>query len=103
MNPYREKWINWQWIGLAVRVYLGVIFILASWHKIMNPGIFALDVATYQLLPLWAVNGLGWTPPSRVQGVEATMPAISLLPPAEENPLTFLIWQVYSANSELTR
>ena len=58
MNPYREKRINWQWIGLAVRVYLGVIFILASWHKIMNPVIFALDVATYQLLPLWAVNGL---------------------------------------------
>jgi putative oxidoreductase len=57
MNPYWEKTIGSQWLLLAVRVYLGLVFIIACWHKIMAPGTFALDVATYQFLPLWAVNG----------------------------------------------
>jgi uncharacterized membrane protein YphA (DoxX/SURF4 family) len=44
------------WTGLAVRAYLGWLFLSASWHKIMDPAPFAVDVATYQLLPHVAVN-----------------------------------------------
>jgi putative oxidoreductase len=57
MNPYWKRMIGSQWLLLAARVYLGLVFVFASWHKIMAPGTFALDVATYQFLPLWATNG----------------------------------------------
>ncbi len=56
-NPYWKRIIGSQWLLLAARVYLGLVFVAASWHKIMAPGTFALDVATYQFLPLWATNG----------------------------------------------
>ena len=56
MSLYWKRIIGFQWFLLAVRLYLGFLFATASWHKIMNPEMFALDVATYQLLPLWAVN-----------------------------------------------
>ena len=61
MSRSWEKTTGWrghQWLGLPARVYLGLVFVIASWHKILDPGTFALDVATYQILPLWAVNGL---------------------------------------------
>jgi len=60
MNSFTGRIISWhghQWLCLLARIYLGLVFIIASWHKIINPGIFALDVATYQLLPLWIING----------------------------------------------
>ena len=57
MSQYWKRMIGSQWLLLGVRVYLGLLFIIASWHKIMDPATFALDVATYQFLPLWAING----------------------------------------------
>jgi putative oxidoreductase len=50
------KWRGHRFIALAVRLYLGWLFLSACWHKIAHPAGFALDVATYQLLPLGAVN-----------------------------------------------
>jgi uncharacterized membrane protein YphA (DoxX/SURF4 family) len=41
---------------MAARLYLGIIFLLACWHKILEPAAFALDIATYQILPLGLVN-----------------------------------------------
>ena len=38
------------------RLYIGGVFVVASWHKIASPHAFALDVATYDILPLWLVN-----------------------------------------------
>jgi putative oxidoreductase len=38
------------------RLYLGALFLLACWHKIRQPETFAIDVATYQLLPQSTVN-----------------------------------------------
>jgi len=52
-------WMAWRghaWLGLAARLYLGGVFLLACAHKILHPEVFAVDVATYQFLPLWAVN-----------------------------------------------
>jgi uncharacterized membrane protein YphA (DoxX/SURF4 family) len=51
--------MNWKghaWLALPLRLYLGGVFLLACWHKILDPASFALDVATYQLLPLELVN-----------------------------------------------
>jgi putative oxidoreductase len=42
--------------ALPARVYLGVVFLLACYHKILSPGSFALDIATYQILPLSTIN-----------------------------------------------
>ena len=50
--------IQWAWdIALAAaRAVLAVVFIWACVHKILDPGGFALQVATYQILPLELVN-----------------------------------------------
>jgi putative oxidoreductase len=56
-----RAWFDWRGhavFALAVRLYLGTIFLLACWHKILEPGAFALDIATYQILPLALVNPL---------------------------------------------
>lgn len=44
------------WLALPARWYLGALFVLASWHKIAVPHDFAIDVATYAILPLSLVN-----------------------------------------------
>jgi uncharacterized membrane protein YphA (DoxX/SURF4 family) len=49
-------WPSHAWIALPVRLYLGGVFLFACWHKIHAPAVFAVDVATYQLLPLSIVN-----------------------------------------------
>jgi putative oxidoreductase len=43
-------------LAFAARLYLGTIFLAACWHKIVEPGAFAIDIATYQILPLGLVN-----------------------------------------------
>ena len=43
-------------IAFPIRIYLGIVFLLACLHKISYPESFAVDVASYQFLPLWAVN-----------------------------------------------
>jgi putative oxidoreductase len=55
MSRFTE-WRGHAWIALALRWYLGWVFLLACFHKILHPAAFALDVATYQLLPLELVN-----------------------------------------------
>jgi uncharacterized membrane protein YphA (DoxX/SURF4 family) len=49
-------WRGHAWIALPLRVYLGVVFLMACWFKIADPASFALDVATYQILPLPLIN-----------------------------------------------
>ena len=49
-------WRGHSLVALAARLYLGGVFLVACWHKLLNPEAFALDVATYRFLPLWAVN-----------------------------------------------
>jgi uncharacterized membrane protein YphA (DoxX/SURF4 family) len=51
------------WLALLLRLYLGGVFLFASLHKIAHPGTFALDVATYQFLPLAFVNVFALTVP----------------------------------------
>ncbi len=49
-------WHGHRWVLLPVRVYLGGVFLVACYHKLLDPRGFALDVATYQFLPLFSVN-----------------------------------------------
>ncbi len=49
-------WRGHATISLAARLYLGGIFLFACGHKIVHPEAFALDIATYQTLPLGLVN-----------------------------------------------
>ncbi len=49
-------WSGHAWLALPARLYLGGVFLLACWFKIVDPELFALDVATYQILPLSLVN-----------------------------------------------
>lgn len=51
------------WVAMAARWYLGGVFLFACVHKIAAPAAFALDIATYQVLPLSLVNLLAITLP----------------------------------------
>jgi putative oxidoreductase len=56
-------WPGHAWLSLPMRWYLGFVFIFACWHKVAHPGSFAVDVATYGILPLAVVNLLAVTLP----------------------------------------
>ncbi len=54
-----KRILGWQghaYLALLARLYLAYVFLLACYHKILDPGSFALDVATYQILPLSLIN-----------------------------------------------
>ncbi len=44
------------WLAVPARWYLGVLFVGACLHKIAEPSSFAVDIATYDILPLALVN-----------------------------------------------
>lgn len=46
------------YIAIPVRWYLAYVFISACIHKIAVPTDFAIDIATYQMLPLALINPL---------------------------------------------
>ncbi len=41
---------------IGLRIFLGIIFLYASWDKILNPGPFAEVVYNYQVLPDALIN-----------------------------------------------
>jgi uncharacterized membrane protein YphA (DoxX/SURF4 family) len=51
-----SAWITHPVAGFFLRVYVGGLFIYASMYKINYPGEFAESIASYQLVPFWAVN-----------------------------------------------
>ena len=57
------NWTGHAWLALPARWYLGYVFILACGHKIVHPGLFAVDIATYGILPLSLVNLMALTLP----------------------------------------
>lgn len=50
------EWKGHPWISLPLRWYLGGIFVYACSYKILNPGSFAVEIATYQILPTQLIN-----------------------------------------------
>ncbi len=55
MNQPSQRSINWS-VFHIVRVSLGIIFLAASYDKILHPQAFSLAVYQYQLLPVSLVN-----------------------------------------------
>ena len=53
---WRVDWPGHPALGLIARLYLGAVFLLACIHKLAQPEVFALDIATYQFLPLIFIN-----------------------------------------------
>jgi uncharacterized membrane protein YphA (DoxX/SURF4 family) len=51
-------WRGHAYLALAARLYLAWVFLAACAHKIADPAAFAVDVATYGILPLWGVNAV---------------------------------------------
>lgn len=47
---------RWDWLHILLRVFLGMIFIYASWDKLFNPEAFAGMVYNYKILPPFMVN-----------------------------------------------
>ncbi len=61
-----SRLLNWQghaWLSLPMRWYLSYVFIFACLHKIAHPGMFAVDVATYDIMPLYLINLMAITLP----------------------------------------
>ncbi len=60
-----SRWTHGLRITLltAARLYLGVVFLMACVHKIAVPESFAVDIATYDQLPLVLINLMALTLP----------------------------------------
>ncbi len=58
-----RDWKGHAWLALPVRFYLAFVFLMACYHKILHPEMFAMDVATYQFLPLFLINVFAITLP----------------------------------------
>ncbi len=52
------EWKGHNWLGLGARLYLAWVFLAACWFKIAAPAAFAMDVATYDILPLSLINAM---------------------------------------------
>lgn len=59
MNRINAK----QFILLMIRLILGITFVYASWHKILNPADFAKTIYGYGIFPNFIINILAiWIP-----------------------------------------
>ena len=60
---FTKRMLASKYLALAFRLYIGGIFIYASMYKISYTAEFAETIASYQLVPYWAVNFLALVMP----------------------------------------
>ncbi|MGA2296529.1 MAG: MauE/DoxX family redox-associated membrane protein [FCB group bacterium] len=58
-----KKIINNPVLNLAVRILLGLIFVIAAVSKISDPASFAMDITNYGILPDFLINLMAITLP----------------------------------------
>ena len=51
------------WLILVIRILLGIIFLYASYDKIMDPGKFARSIANYHIVPFGLENSIAFILP----------------------------------------
>ncbi|MFZ5426713.1 MAG: MauE/DoxX family redox-associated membrane protein [Thermodesulfobacteriota bacterium] len=51
-----KRLLTHPWLAFAFRLYMGGLFIYASVYKISYPAEFAGSIASYELVPYWAVG-----------------------------------------------
>lgn len=54
-----------RWLNLALRVFIGALFVYAAWDKVLQPAGFAMSVRGYKIIPFALSNlfaiGVSWT------------------------------------------
>lgn len=65
MTDLLKRIVTHPWLALAFRLYIGGLFVYAAMYKINYAAEFAETIASYRLVPYWAVNALAvfmpWT------------------------------------------
>lgn len=56
MWNFIKKIMTSEYLAFILRVYIGYIFIYASISKIMDPAIFAENIAAYRIIPFFGLN-----------------------------------------------
>jgi putative oxidoreductase len=56
ISSYIKRILMSEYLSLALRIYIGCIFIYAGLNKIPDPGAFAENIAAYQILPYWGLH-----------------------------------------------
>lgn len=51
-----NRLVKSPYLALALRIYIGIIFIYAGMSKITYPAEFAESLAVYRILPYWSIN-----------------------------------------------
>jgi putative oxidoreductase len=51
-----QRYLNNKYLSFAFRIILGVIFIIASYDKILNPAEFAIAIDNYRIVPRVFIN-----------------------------------------------
>lgn len=56
MWNFLKKILTSKHLAIVLRLYIGSLFIYASVSKIVDPAVFANNIASYRIMPYWGLN-----------------------------------------------